>query len=247
MPKNTTAHQNRIQHAMRVLLKNCNLRVPEALKVADFSKKDVANESIHQAIQRCKITALAAEGLHTPPCECIVNGNRASLLDISDLADAQTTQTSTTTTMVMMTMAGTTTTTTSTDNAIPPPKHKQIRLPLHSVRQKHTNNLKAKRHKADAHKSAVRLYVIERQKPDGMSARHVAKKIEEKYGCVAPHYSTIFRYANKGLVNASSKKMGPVGNILDQRLHTNYCAMHTRALCQSTSSILAPVITNSQS
>ncbi len=32
-----------------------------------------------------------------------------------------------------------------------------------------------------------------------------------------------------------------------QQPHTNYCAMHTRASCQSTISILTPVITNSQS
>ncbi len=129
MPKNTAALQKRIQHAVRVLRKNRNLSVPEAMKMADFLKKDVANKSIHQAIQQCKMTALAAEGLHIPPCKCIVNDNRASLLDVSNLTDAQTMQTLTTTT-TSMTLA------TSTDNAAPIPKRKQIQLQLHSVQQK---------------------------------------------------------------------------------------------------------------
>jgi hypothetical protein len=203
MPKNTTVHLERILHAVWVLLQNCNLSIPEATKVADFSKKDVTNESIHKAIRQRKTTALAVEGLHPPPRECAVNGIRALLLEISNLTDTQTKHTSTTTT----------TSTMSTDNAIPPPKRKQIQLPLHSVQQKCTNDLKSKRHKADVQKAFVELYVMERQKPDGMLARQVAKKIEKKYGSVTPHYSTMVRYANEGLVNASPKKMGPVGNI----------------------------------
>jgi hypothetical protein len=61
----------------------------------------------------------------------MVNGNRALLLEISDLTDAQMTQKSTTTRMLM----------TLTDNAVPPPKCKQLQLPLHSIQQKHTNDL----------------------------------------------------------------------------------------------------------
>ena len=51
MPKNITVHQERIEHAMWVLLQNFNLSVPKAMNVVDFLKKDVANKSIHEAIQ----------------------------------------------------------------------------------------------------------------------------------------------------------------------------------------------------
>jgi hypothetical protein len=99
--------------------------------------------------------------------------HRALLLDVSDLIYAQTMQTLMTTTALM-------TSTMSTDDAIPPPKLKQIQLPLHFIQKKRTHDLKTKRNKADAHKAAIHLYVIERQKPDGMLARQVSKKIEEK-------------------------------------------------------------------
>ena len=55
----------------------------------------------------------------------------------------------------------------------PKPKRKQITLTASAVRQRHIDDLKAKRHKSNEHKAAVRLYDIEKQKPNGMSIRKV--------------------------------------------------------------------------
>jgi hypothetical protein len=64
----------------------------------------------------------------------------------------------------------------------------------------------------DAHKAAIRLYHAEQQKPNGMSLRQVHAFILEKYG-VCLSKTTIGRYSNEGLVNASPKKMGPIGRL----------------------------------
>ncbi len=60
------------------------------------------------------------------------------------------------------------------------------------------------------HKAAVRLYNIEKQKPNGMSVRKVLSVILAKFK-VCPSRSTIACYANHGLMNASSMKMGTAG------------------------------------
>ncbi len=63
----------------------------------------------------------------------------------------------------------------------PKPKRKKIRPTASAVQQRRANDLKAKRHKSDAHKAAVRLYNIENQKPNGMSIRKVLSVILAKF------------------------------------------------------------------
>ena len=92
----------------------------------------------------------------------------------------------------------------------PKPKRKQIRSTASDVQQRHIDDLKAKRHKSDAHKAAVRLYDVEKQKPNGMSVRKVLSVILAKFE-VCPSRATIACYAKHELMNASPMKMGPAG------------------------------------
>ena len=55
----------------------------------------------------------------------------------------------------------------------PKPKRKQIRPTASTIGQRRVEDLKAKRHKSDVHRAAVRLYDIEKQKPKNMSIRKV--------------------------------------------------------------------------
>jgi hypothetical protein len=88
----------------------------------------------------------------------------------------------------------------------PKPKRKQIRPTVSTVQQRRIDDLKAKRHKSDAYKVAVRLYDVEKQKPNGMSVRKVLSVILANFK-VCPSRSTIARYAKHGLMNASPVKM----------------------------------------
>jgi hypothetical protein len=90
----------------------------------------------------------------------------------------------------------------------PKPKRKQIGPTASAVQQKRVNNLKAKRHKSNAHKAAVRLYNVEEQKPNGLFVRKVLSVILAKFEA-CPSQATIARYAKHGLMNASPMKMGP--------------------------------------
>ena len=74
----------------------------------------------------------------------------------------------------------------------------------------------------------MRLYDVEKQKPNGMSVRKVLSVILAKFE-VCPSRSTIARYAKHGLVNASPMKMGPTGLLL---------TMAYKFLCQAYLSLI---------
>jgi hypothetical protein len=53
MSKNIAAHQKKVEHAVRKILKAPGLSIPDAIVLANFSKKDVvANETLRQAVHR---------------------------------------------------------------------------------------------------------------------------------------------------------------------------------------------------
>ena len=97
-----------------------------------------------------------------------------------------------------------------TADVVPPPKRKKQMMTALALQKKQVEDLKQMKHKSVAHKKAVHLYLKEKEKPGGMSLRQVQDHIAKK-NSVTVHYSTISRYANEGLLNASPKKMGPAG------------------------------------
>jgi len=195
MSKNSAAHQKKVEHAVQKILKAPGLSIPDAMVLANFSKKDVANKTlrraVHRAVKLCQDQALL--GLRAPPPTdgiIILEDPSPSLSDLSSSLTGESSALSA--------------------SQFPKPKRKQIRPTSSAVEQRHVNDLKAKRHKSNAHKAAVRLYDVEKQKPNGMSVRKVLSVILAKFE-VCPSRSTIARYAKHGLVIASPMKMGPTG------------------------------------
>jgi hypothetical protein len=166
------------------------LTVPEAMILAKFSQKDVADNSLRRLIARRlpggTKGSIEWDSSRTPSTlSQLTNGDDPTSAGVSMSIDCR----------------------------ILPPKRKQQRMTASGVQQKRVDDLKQKKHKSEAHKEAVRLYDQERGKPDGgMSLRQVVEQVEKKYG-VAPSYSTIRRYTIEGLVDASPKKTGPDGNL----------------------------------
>jgi hypothetical protein len=52
MSKNIAAHQRKVEHSVRKILKAPGLSIPDAMVLANFSKKDVANETVRRAVHR---------------------------------------------------------------------------------------------------------------------------------------------------------------------------------------------------
>jgi hypothetical protein len=155
MSKNIAAHQKKVEHAVQKILKAPGLSIPDAIVLANFSKKDVANKTlrraVHRAVKRRRDQALL--GLCAPPPTAgiiIIKDPSPSLSDLSSL--------------------------TGESSALPAPqfpKPKRKQPTASAVQQRRIDDLKAKRHKSNEHKAAVRLYDIEKQKPNGMSIRKV--------------------------------------------------------------------------
>ena len=161
MSKRSVALEAKFEIAVKTLLEAPNLTVPEAMLVAQFSKKDIENKSMQKVIVR-RIPggkrAMAASLRHAslPPSIADVPQCHSPAEQMSDLT----------------TLIGG-----STEIAghIQPPKRKAQKMTATALQQKRVEDLKQKRHKADVHKEAVRLYANELEKPEGarMSLRQV--------------------------------------------------------------------------
>ena len=196
---------------MRKILKAPSLSIPDAMVLANFLKKDVANETMRRAVHREVKLRQDQELLDVcaPPTDGIIitEDPSPSLSDLSSFTDESSV---------------------SSAPQFPKPKHKQKRLTASTIQQRCIYDLKAKRHKCDVHKAAVRLYNIEKQKPNGMLVRKVLSVILAKFE-VCPSQATIARFAKHGVVNASPMKMGPAGLLP---------AMAYKFLCQAYKSII---------
>ena len=74
MSKNSAAHQKKVENAVRKILKAPGLSIPDPMVLANFSKKDVANETVcravHWAVMLCRDQELL--DLCAPPTDGIV-------------------------------------------------------------------------------------------------------------------------------------------------------------------------------
>ncbi len=52
MPKKSAAHQKKVDEAVRILNTTTGVIVPQAMILAGFPKKDIANETVHRMIRR---------------------------------------------------------------------------------------------------------------------------------------------------------------------------------------------------
>ena len=212
MPKKSAAHQKKVDEAVRILNTTTGVIVSQAMILAGFPKKDIANETLRRMIRR-RLEALEAKQRPL----LVVTNNDADLSTLTSGEDDD------------PTASATTTTTTTGPAQHPKPKRKQIRHTARATQQSRVDNLAAKRHKSDAHKAAVRLFHAEKQKPDGgMSIRMVYDAITAKYE-TCPSIATISRYAKQGLINASPMRTGPLGHI---------SAVAYKFLCQACKSLV---------
>ena len=166
MSKNSAAHQKKVEHAARKILKVPGLSIPDAMVLANFSKKDVANKTLRRAVHRAvKLRRdRALLGLRAPPPTdgiVIIEDPSPSLSDLSSLLTDESSA--------------------PLAPQFPKPKRKQIMPTASAIQQRRIDDLKAKRHKSSAHKAAVRLYDVEKQKPNGMSVRKVLSAILAKF------------------------------------------------------------------
>ena len=137
MPKKSAAHQKKVDEAVRILSTTTGVIVPQAMILAGFPKKDIANETVRRTIRR-RLEALEAK--QRPLLVVVVTNNDADLSTLTGEDDDPTAS------------ATTPTTTTGLVQQHPKPKQKQIRHTARAIQQSRVDNLATKRHKSDAHK-----------------------------------------------------------------------------------------------
>ena len=107
MPKKSAAHQKKVDEAMRILNTTTGVIVPQAMILAGFPKKDIANETVRRMIRR-RLEALEAK--QKLLLVVVVTNNDADLSTLTGEDDDPT--------------ASATTTTTTTGPTHPKPKRK---------------------------------------------------------------------------------------------------------------------------
>ena len=130
--------------------------VPKAMILAGFPKKGTINETVHRMIRRSLEALQAKQGTPrqgAPAAKVHIVTKDLDLLPLTGEEDKRT-------------MTSNTTTTGLTHSK---PKRKQIWPTASTIQQRCINNQVAKRHKSDAHKVSVHLFIVEKKKPDGMS------------------------------------------------------------------------------
>ncbi len=212
MPNNDEACEKKVNVAMKALMQFTGMRVREAMNYARFSKNEINNVNIRHVVSRRLFRAKETAG----PPKNIFHDSEASF-DVSSLSEeAEVAGTNATTSIPIA-------------HIIPPPKRIKQRMTACTLEKKRIKDRKQKKHQSDALKEAVRLYVQEKAKPDGLSLRQVQVKMNKKYS-VDIHYSTISCYANEGLVGALPKKLDRPA--IFQRPTTNYFAPHYQVSSQ---------------
>jgi hypothetical protein len=134
-------------------------------------KSDVTNKTVGRAVRQClqQKQSKARTGQPAPTNEgVIIISNEPSFLDLTGNDDASPT--------MVTTLSG-------PGPTIPKPKCKQIRPNAFAIQQWRVDDLKAKRHKLEGHKAAVRLYNAKKQKPDGLLTRQVQVPSRQSKKC----------------------------------------------------------------
>ena len=79
MPKYSGAHEKKVDAAVRLLQTTSGVRVPQAMILAGFPKKDVANEIVRQMVRRRYQQTLINDGAII---NNVVIGDEPSLSDL---------------------------------------------------------------------------------------------------------------------------------------------------------------------
>jgi hypothetical protein len=161
MLRNTTLHLEMVEKAAQFLTRAPQATVPEAMRVAQFSKNNIANLNIQKQILRRlpgRKKPTAASSVIMAPVSSVACSPMTT--GVSDITSAC-----------------------NDDVTCPPPKRVRVRKTAPAAMKDCIENLKQKRHFSTAHKEATRLYAQECAKPGGggMSTVQVAKHIKKKH------------------------------------------------------------------
>jgi hypothetical protein len=84
MPKNSAAHEKKVDAAVRLLQTTTGVRVPQVMILAGFSKKDVANKIVRQMVgRRYQQTLINARTRPQTLTDDVVIGDESSLSDLT--------------------------------------------------------------------------------------------------------------------------------------------------------------------
>jgi hypothetical protein len=150
--------------AVKALMRFTGMRVCKAMNYAQFSKNEINDVNVRCVVSRRLFRAKEAAG----PPKNVCHDAEASF-DVSSLS------------MEVGVAATNTTTSVPIADIIPSLMHGMQRLTTCALEKKRIEDRKQKKHRSDALKEAMHLYVQEKAKPDGLSLRQVQATMKKKY------------------------------------------------------------------
>ena len=201
MPRNNVRADSRFQKAVEYQIKNPNLTVCDAMKLADFSLREREDKAKYMMVIRL-LNKTKKDDFVTPPALPSITVSRSS----SDLISS-----------VTMSADGGGVGVTSA----PAKKAKRVRSTATAKQMLRKAAYEKKNEYNTAFKRATIVYAREKGKDDGLSARKVADMIKNDCGIdLCPR--TIQKKVKEGEIGCSPLRRGPKGNIPE---------LHYRNLC----------------
>ena len=201
MPRNNVRADSRFQKAVEYQIKNPNLTVCDAMKLADFSLREREDKAKYMMVIRL-LNKTKKDDFVTPPAQLSITVSRSS----SDLISS-----------VTMSADGGGVGVTSA----PAKKAKRVRSTATAKQMLRKAAYEKKNEYNTAFKRATIVYAREKGKDDGLSARKVADMIKNDCGIdLCPR--TIQKKVKEGEIGCSPLRRGPKGNIPE---------LHYRNLC----------------
>ena len=162
MPKNDKARKKNVEAAANALMQftGIKMKVREVMDFLQFSKKEINDVNVCHIVARQLFRAMQAVA---PTLTVHIEAETSIYLSLlsSDNGSAR----------------AATTAAIPVAAVIPPPKRKIQRMTTCVLVKKRVEDMKQKKHRSDAHKEALCLYVQEKIEPNGLSLRQVQEKI----------------------------------------------------------------------
>ena len=179
MPRNDT-DDAWVQYAVRLLLRNPDINVPEAMRGAQFNGNQSVDKALCARVRRLHAKKLSEQQKARPPPNLV---SVTSSGDVSSMSEASTVPQA---------------------RSIPPPISKQIRKTTSQSQQARVNKKAKTNHEKTAFKRATIRYAQEKEKPKGLTVQEVCDEVKEDYRVEFGKH-TIQRYVRSGDIGTSPK------------------------------------------
>ena len=185
--------------AATLLIRAPILKVPQAMRAAEFTIEQSQNPTLQQRVRRIWKEKLSRQKENKiVEGDVLIHPNRSPVSGMTTLVSTPTTLSS----------ERSPSDTAASDEVIPLPKLETFRSTITTAMKKAANTRAMKKYKDEALKAATKLYRDEQQKENGMSAMEVEKKNKIRYSGEGPCARTITRYVNQyHLVDTSPLKV----------------------------------------